>query len=177
MTSDSNSESSSATNSTSKTADTDHHGPPAGFTSLTPFIAVAPAAAAIDLYAELFGTRVTSRLDGPDGTVMHCELDFGHGRLQVGDPMSEFGLTAPDPAGDRAAYSLGVYVHDVDATTARARELGATVREEPSDFVTGDRFASIRDPFGVRWTLMHRAESVSDAQVQQRLDAWVATPT
>ncbi len=35
-----------------------------------------------------------------------------------------------------------------------AEAAGAQVREAPSTFVSGDRFASIVDPFGVRWSLM-----------------------
>ncbi|MGC0252431.1 VOC family protein [Pseudactinotalea sp. Z1748] len=67
--------------------------------------------------------------------------------------------------------SLAVYVPDVDATLALARERGARVREESYDFtVTGDRFASIQDRFGVRWTIMTRVEPRTDAQVQQGLD-------
>ena len=65
---------------------------------------------------------------------------------------------------------------DVDATLAAARERGARVREEAADFeVTGDRFASIQDPFGVRWTIMTRVQERTDAQIQEGLDAWAAS--
>ena len=68
-----------------------------------------------------------------------------------------------------------LYVPDVDAATERARERGARVREEPTDFeVTGDRFSSIQDPFGVRWSIMTRVTPHTDEEIQERLDAWVA---
>jgi PhnB protein len=41
-----------------------------------------------------------------------------------------------------AAASYVAYVADVDAVFVRAVERGATVREKPDTFVTGDRFAS-----------------------------------
>lgn len=148
---------------------------PAGFSSLTPFVAVTPASDAIEFYRAVFGAAVTSRMDGPEGTVVHAELDFGQGRLQLGDPSPDYGLAAPDRSADTTTYSLAVYVPDVDSTFARAVELGATTREEPADFVTGDRFASIRDPFGVRWTVMTRVEDVSDEEAQRRLDEWTAS--
>ena len=45
-------------------------GTPRGFTSLTPFIAVVDAAAALDFYTRTFGAALVDRTDmpGPDGT-------------------------------------------------------------------------------------------------------------
>jgi len=46
------------------------------------------------------------------------------------------------------------------------------VREAPSDFVSGDRFASIRDPFGVRWSVMTRVEDLSEEESAARVREW-----
>lgn len=149
---------------------------PDGYTTLTPLVVVSPAREAVDFYTTVFGARVTTRMDGPDGAVWHCELDLGTGRLTVMDPNPQFSTVACDPSTDDVAFSLAVYVPDVDAVLGRAREHGARVREEAADFeVTGDRFASIQDPFGVRWTIMTRTVHRSDAEVQQALDAWAAS--
>jgi uncharacterized glyoxalase superfamily protein PhnB len=149
---------------------------PEGFTSITPMIAVSPAAKAIEFYRDVFDARVTTRMNGPDGTVWHAELDFGTGRLQVMDPNDQWHMVGADPSSDDVRYSLAVYVPDVDATLASAREHGARVREDAADFdVTGDRFASVQDPFGVRWTIMTRRIETSDEQVQQNLDTWLAS--
>lgn len=51
---------------------------------------------------------------------------------------------------------------------------GATVREAPSTFVSGDRYASIRDPFGVRWSLMTRVEDLSKQESAARVAEWAA---
>ena len=59
---------------------------PEGYTSLTPFLCIDGASAAIDFYVSVFGAKLVDRMDGPDGTVAHAELDFGNGRLQLGDP-------------------------------------------------------------------------------------------
>ncbi len=69
---------------------------PQGYTSLTPFLCVDGAAAAIVFYTEAFGATLISRMDGPDGTVTHAELDFGAGRLQLGDPQDAYQLAAPN---------------------------------------------------------------------------------
>lgn len=149
---------------------------PEGFTSLTPFVVVSPAREAVEFYRDVFDARVTSRVDGPDGTVMHAELDFGCGRLQLMDPAEQFHTVPNDPATDEARFSIGVYVPDVDAVTGRARQRGARVREEPTDFdITGDRFSSVQDPYGVRWSIMTRTTHRTDEEIQARLDAWVSS--
>lgn len=149
---------------------------PPGFSTLTPLIGVRPAAQAIQFYQAVLGARVTSRMDGPDGTVWHCELQLECGRLQVMDPHPQFSISGGDPGNDEVSYSLAVHVADVDATTRLAVAHGATLREGPDDFaVTGDRFSSIRDPFGVRWTVMTRREERTDAQIQEGLDSWAAS--
>jgi uncharacterized glyoxalase superfamily protein PhnB len=150
-----------------------NNGKPDGYTTLTPFLVCSPAAEAIRFYGEVFGATVVGRMDGPDGTVMHAELDFGEGRLQLGDPSPQYGLAAPAGVdSDTVSGSTCIYVPDVDAVFAAAVERGATVREKPSTFVTGDRFASIYDPFGHRWAIMTRVEEVSPEEAERRLAEW-----
>ncbi len=59
-----------------------------------------------------------------------------------------------------------------DGIVARAEHAGATIREPAQTFVTGDRFASILDPFGQRWTVMTRVEDVSPQDREHRLAEW-----
>ena len=146
---------------------------PPGYTSLTPFLVVDGARAAIAFYTEVFGATVVSVMDGPEDTVAHAELDFGHGRLQLSDPNAGFDLVAA-PAGTTVSHSTCLYCPDVDAVVARAVERGAELREKVSTFVTGDRFGSVVDPFGQRWTVMTRVEDVSTEEADRRLAAWAS---
>ena len=150
-------------------------GTPDGYTTLTPFLVCSPASQAIEYYTSVFGATVASRMDGPDGTVLHAELDLGAGRLQLGDPNPQYGLVAPTRDRDGSSSSTCIYVPDVDAVFAAATAAGATVREEPSTFVTGDRFCSVIDPFGHRWAIMTRVEDVAPEEAQRRLAEWAAT--
>jgi len=142
-------------------------------TSLTPFLAIRGAKEAIDFYRDVFGARVTDVTEF-DGLVVHAGLDFGLGILQLGEPSPAYGLV-PAPEGDDDCYSMGVYVPDVDAVTARAVAAGATVREEPSTFVSGDRYASVRDPFGVRWSIRTRVEDLSEEESAARVAEWASS--
>jgi len=148
-------------------------GRPDGYTTLTPFLVCSPAHEAILFYEKVFGATVVGVMNGPDGTVLHAELQLPQGRLQLSDPMDEYGLVAPaGTSQDAVSSSTCIYVADVDAVFARAVEAGATVREEPSDFVTGDRFGSVHDPFGHRWAIMTRVEDVPDDVAERRLVEW-----
>lgn len=147
-------------------------GIPHGSTSLTPFLAVPGAADAIEFYRSVFGACVVDVTE-MGGVVVHAELDFGHGRLQLGEPSPDYGLI-PAPDGEADCYSIGLYCADVDILVTRAERSGATIREPVSTFVSGDRFASIRDPFGVRWSIMSRVEDLSEAESASRVAAWAA---
>lgn len=144
---------------------------PTGYTSLTPFLVINGASAAIDFYTSVFGAEVIERMDGPDNLVAHAELDFGNGRLQLSDPNPKFGLAAP-AVGEAVTHSIVLYCADADDVVARADAAGATIREPLSTFVTGDRFASIVDPFGQRWAIMTRVEDVSPEERDRRLAEW-----
>lgn len=146
---------------------------PEGYTALTPFLVVDGGARAIDFYCDAFGATVVDRMDASDGGVRHAELDFGSGRMQLSDPHPEIGLRAPDGSND-VDHSYVLYCDDIDAVFARATALGSRVFEEPSTFVTGDRFASILDPFGHRWAVMTRVEDVPEEEASRRLEEWAA---
>ncbi|MFB7251966.1 VOC family protein [Microbacterium sp. NPDC056234] len=149
------------------------HGRPNNATSLTPFLAIPRADEAIAFYRDVFGATVIDVTE-MGGVVVHADLDFGLGLLQIGEPTPEYRLVSP-PSGEDDCYSLGLYVPDVDAVVEAATAAGAVVREAASDFVSGDRFASIRDPFGVRWSIMSRVEDLSPAESARRVEEWAAS--
>jgi PhnB protein len=151
------------------------NGTPHGATSLTPFLVIPQAREAIEFYRKIFGVRVVDVTEFGD-VVAHAVLDFGNGLLQLGEPQPDYGLIAP-PEGDQDCYSIGLYCPDVDAVVAQAEAAGATIREAPSTFVSGDRFASIRDPFGVRWSVMTRVEDLSEEESAKRVADWAAQQT
>lgn len=148
-------------------------GRPHSATSLTPFLAIPRAGEAIAFYRDVFGARVVDVTEF-GGVIAHADLDFGLGRLQLGEPHPQYRLV-PAPDGEDDCYSMGLYVSDVDAVVEKAVAAGATVREAPSLFVSGDRFASIRDPFGVRWSVMTRVEDLSDEESARRVAEWASS--
>jgi len=48
----------------------------------------------------------------------------------------------------------------------------AKVRERVMNFVSGDRYGSFLDPFGVRWSIMTRIEDLSEEESSRRVKEW-----
>lgn len=150
-------------------------GVPNGFTTITPFIVVNNPNEAIEFYKAVFNAKVRDITEFNDENgnkiVVHAELDFGNGVLQLGAANPAYKLVLP-PTEDNACYSLAIYVADVDTVFENAAARGAKVREPLFNFVSGDRFCSILDPFGVRWTIMSRIEDLSDEESSHRVREW-----
>jgi len=123
-------------------------------------------------YCDVFGATVVGVTEFGE-VLAHAELDLGNGRLQLGEPSPEYHLAAQSTTDD-ACYSIALYCPDVDALVERAVAAGAVVREPVTDFVSGDRYGSIRDPFGVRWSIMTRVEDLPDAESARRVEEWAA---
>jgi len=149
-------------------------GRPTGFSSITPFIVVSDPAAALRFYETVFGAKargvVEMKVDGRS-LIAHAEVVFDFGVLQLGAANTTYGLVLP-PGDDKVCYSLALYVTDVDATAKLAEQNGARIREAPADFVSGDRFCSILDPVGIRWSLMTRVEDLSYEESEARVLEW-----
>jgi uncharacterized glyoxalase superfamily protein PhnB len=65
------------------------------------------------------------------------------------------------PPRDReVTHSVLVRVDDVDAHCARAREHGARILMEPTDFEYGERQYAAADPAGHEWTFSQTLEDV-----------------
>ncbi|MEU1982780.1 VOC family protein [Nocardia sp. NPDC019395] len=146
---------------------------PEGYHSITCFIAVSDGNAAIDFYCAVLDAEVLTRNDMPDGQPGHAELKIGDSIIQMGQPVPDQNVLAPN--GEWVHTSLVHYCPDVDAVIARARDHGAAVAEDPATFVTGDRYAAFKDPFGHRWVVMTRVEDVSREEAERRVDEWLAT--
>ena len=116
--------------------------------TVTPYLLYEDASAALDWLARAFGFREQDRLAGPDGKVAHAEMDVGDGSsVFLGGPGGDY--RSPRAVGRTAL--VYVYVEDVDAHCASAREAGAEVAEEPSDQPYGDRRYAAEDPEGHLW--------------------------
>ncbi|NUR53597.1 MAG: VOC family protein [Acidobacteria bacterium] len=142
---------------------------PEGLHSVTPHLIFENSAQAIDWYKKAFGAEEKSRAVGPDGKIMHADLQIGNSRLMLNDTMG----------GARSAKTFGgspvgfwIYVDNCDALFARAVAAGAQVPPGPmgqlADQFWGDRTGTINDPFGYQWTIATRKEDLSPEELDRR---------
>jgi PhnB protein len=146
---------------------------PEGYHTLTTYLAVDDAAAAIDYYTRAFGAKELGRMDAPGGKVGHAELEIGDSRLMLSDPFPRSSTRPPKELGGTTA-SVFLYVEDVDAVVQRAVDAGATVTMEVADQFWGDRFGTVTDPFGHVWSVATHVEDVPPEEMAERAKAAMA---
>lgn len=125
--------------------------------SVIPYLTIADGRGteAAEFYTKLFDAKEGLRMPTEDKRLMHCELHFGGNAIYLADNiMGAVGAPAMTTVfvGFEAAK-------DVDALAARAKQMGATITQEPQDMFWGDRFAMFTDPFGHRWSTGAPAKS------------------
>ena len=143
---------------------------PDGYHSVTPYIIVDGAAQAIKYYRKAFGATEIMRMPGPDGKIMHAEIQIGDSRVMLADEFPDMGAKGPRSFGGSPLF-LMIYVEDVDRVYNRALEAGGTeVRPLQNQFY-GDRSGTLSDPFGHQWTLATHVEDVAAEEMQKRMAA------
>ena len=132
---------------------------PDGYHTLTPFLTVKGAAKNLDFLKNAFDARERSIHKGPDGTIMHAELQIGDSLIMMSEATEKY------PAMPSTLY---MYVDDVDAVYHKAIEAGGTSLREPTDEFYGDRSSGITDPSGNQWWIATHIEDVSPEEMRRR---------
>ena len=141
---------------------------PTGYHSVTPYLIVNNAAAAIDFYKKAFNAVEIMRFPGPGGRIMHAEVKIGDSPVMLADEMPEEGYVGPQASGG-SSVSLHLYVDNVDAYFAQAVAAGATIKRAVEDQFYGDRSGTLADPFGHIWSISTHKEDVSMDEMQRRM--------
>ncbi|TFI57929.1 VOC family protein [Sphingomonas parva] len=145
---------------------------PEDYRSITPYLVVRGAAAALDFYRRAFGAEEILRLPMGD-RIGHAELRIGNSIVMLADEFPEMDILGPQSRGG-ATSSLLLYTEDVDAMFARAVDAGATAERPPEDQFYGDRMGTLRDPFGQRWSVATHKEDVPEDEMRRRMEAMSA---
>ncbi len=120
------------------------------------------AGEAIDWLCRAFGFEVRLKVEGEGGRIEHSELEYGEGLIMVSESKGSMPHSAsPSQVGGANTQNLMVYVDDVEAHQARAREAGAAMVGEmkTSDYgedYWSDRGYLCRDIGGHHWYFAQR---------------------
>jgi PhnB protein len=140
---------------------------PDGYPIMAPYLAIRDAAKALELYKKAFGAKERMRLAGPDGKIMHAEIEIAGGLVMLCDEFPEWEMLSPQHLGGSPVV-LHVYVPDVDATFKQAEAAGCKVAMPPKDQFYGDRSGRVIDPFGHIWSFATHVEDVTPQEMDRR---------
>jgi len=135
---------------------------PDGYRTVTPFLNVKGLGKLIDFLKQAFGAEEIMRMPGPDGAVVHAEVNIGNSRLMLGEIMQ---------ANTPSSSYFYLYVSDADAAYKRALGAGAKSVSEPTDQFWGDRMGTVTDPFGNNWSVATHKEDPTPEEMAKRMAA------
>jgi uncharacterized glyoxalase superfamily protein PhnB len=137
--------------------------PPRGYPQIAPYLLYEDPAAALEWLARAFGFRERFRHVVDEGRIDHAEMEFRSGLIMLARPGSDY--RSPRDLGG-ATVVIHVYVDDIDAHTARAREAGATIVSEPTDKPYGTIQYAAEDPEGHVWLF---SEQLREPEAEWRI--------
>ena len=143
---------------------------PDGYHTATPYLIVKGAASALDFYKKALGATEIMRFPGPDGSVMHAEIQIGNSILMLADENLAMGARSPKTLGG-SPISIMLYVEDADASFNKAVAAGAKVVRPLMDQFYGDRSGIVEDPFGHAWSISTHKEDVPPDEMKKRAEA------
>lgn len=103
---------------------------------MTPYLIVHGCPKLTDFLVVAFGGKERLRMDNPNGSVSHAELELGDSVIVMGEASAEW---------KALSSTIHLYVEDTDDLYARALKAGATSVKEPADQFYGDRRAGVKD--------------------------------
>ncbi len=133
------------------------------------YMCVANATAAIDFYRAAFGAEELSRLTEPSGKVGHAELQLGNMVVMLSDEYPDYGALSPQTIGG-SPVKIHLDVTDVEAFAAQAIAAGATLVRPIEDQSYGDRSGQLTDPFGYTWIVSTHLKDVPVEEMQRQFD-------
>ena len=94
--------------------------PPENMPRVTPDVFYDDLRAALDWLSKAFGFETRSSMAGPDGKIMHSEMQIEDGVIIMGPASGNDAWTTPKALSGAVTQSLYVYVDDVDGDEKRS---------------------------------------------------------
>jgi uncharacterized glyoxalase superfamily protein PhnB len=120
---------------------------PEGHNTINPFIIIkGDAEQFIEFTKNVFNAKSRDQVKTPDkdGKLIHAEIQIGNSTIMMADSKDDWPFT---PA------FIQIYVNDALAVLKKAKDEGAEIITELTQFYGGYNIARIKDPFGNLWWL------------------------
>jgi PhnB protein len=143
---------------------------PEGYTTVTASLIQRDCAKAIDFYKKALGAVERMRMPGPDGKIMHAEIQIGSSIVMMNDEM--MGMKSAESLG-ASPISFYVYVENADAALQKAVAAGGKEVMPATDMFWGDRMGQFTDPFGYRWTVATHIKDMTPEEMKKGQEEWM----
>jgi uncharacterized glyoxalase superfamily protein PhnB len=140
--------------------------PPNGMPRIAPNPFYDDVAAALDWLGKTFGFETRMSMPGPDGGIVHAEMQIHDGVVMLSPAADAEPWASPRSLDGKVTQSLYVYIDAVDAHCERARSAGAEIVAEPEEMFWGDRTYVAADLEGHRWTFAEAVREVKPADLK-----------
>ncbi len=120
---------------------------PENYSTVSPYLIVADAAATIAFLERVFEAAELRRFPRPDGKLMHAEVRIDDTVVMLADSVEGW---------PPVSSYVHVYVADVDAAYRRALEAGAESVQEPVQKEDEDKRGGVKDAGGTTWWIATR---------------------
>ena len=146
---------------------------PDGWRTVAPHLTVRGGAQAIEFYKKALGAKELRRALGPDGKLMHGDLQIGDSHVFLNDESPGIGALSPQSLGG-TPVTIHLQVEDVDSLFQQAVRAGAEVVMPLADQFWGDRYGIVRDPFGHQWSMASHVQDLTDDDIKKASEAAMA---
>jgi uncharacterized glyoxalase superfamily protein PhnB len=137
--------------------------------TVTPHLICAGAAEAIEFYQKAFGAVELTRMPGSDGKLMHASIRIGDSIIMLNDEMPEWGAFGPKSL-KGSPVTIHLAVENADAAFEQAVRAGAKVTMPLADMFWGDRYGTLEDPCGHRWSIGTHVRDVSPEEMRKAME-------
>ncbi len=137
---------------------------PEGYSTVTASITLGDTRKAIEFYKKVFNATERMMMPGPDGKIMHAEMQIGSSIVMMND----------ECMGQRSAASIGgspisfyLYFENADAIFQKAIAAGGKAIMPVTEMFWGDKMGKFEDPFGVEWTVATHVKDLTPEQMMK----------
>jgi PhnB protein len=142
---------------------------PKDYSAVTPSLAFKGTDAAITWYKNVFGAKEKARMEGPDGKILHAEIQINDSIVFLAEDDPKYKTKTPK-ATNGNSVKLYLYLEDVDNTIKKAVQNGATLVMPAEDMFYGDRVGCIDDPFGYTWVVATHIKDVPKEEMSRHME-------
>ena len=120
--------------------------------TFAPELAIPHGVTDISFYTKALGAVELRRFSNDDGSIHVSELSIDGTIFHLHEETERTAVLCPDTV-KATSVTIGLFVEDVHAVMEAARQAGAKIASEVTDWDYGYRQGDFIDPFGHRWMI------------------------